>query len=129
MIEAGDVEYSLVSGVSSERMPGVIADADIVLDQFRLGSYGVAACEAMAAGRLVVGHVRPAVRVRIQAETGLPLPIVEATPDTLHDVIRDLLRDRDHARELAAAGPPFVAAVHSGARSAAVLIDGWIDPS
>ncbi|GAA2929401.1 hypothetical protein GCM10010458_09830 [Microbacterium luteolum] len=129
LIDSGDVDYALISGVSSDRMPGVIAEADIVLDQFRLGSYGVAACEAMAAGRIVVGHVLPAVRARIEQETGKELPIVEATPDTLQEVIRSLLADRDRAREIAAAGPLFVAAVHSGDRSARALIDGWIDPS
>lgn len=54
---------------------------------------------------------------------------MEATPDTLQEVIRSLLADRDRGREIAAAGPLFVAAVHSGDRSARALIDGWIDPS
>lgn len=129
LITSGQLDYALISGVSSDRMPAAIAEADIVLDQFRLGSYGVAACEAMAAGRVVVGHVLPAVRERIARETGMSLPIVEATPDTLRKVVEDLLIDRERARALAAAGPAYVAAVHSGARSARALIDGWIDGS
>ncbi|MCZ4300522.1 glycosyltransferase [Microbacterium oxydans] len=129
LVKSGVVDYALVSGVSSDRMPGILADADIVLDQFRLGSYGVAACEAMAAGRVVVGHVLPDIRDRIAAEIGLPLPIVEADPDTLREVISGLLADPESARSTAAAGPRFVEAVHSGARSAEALLDGWIRAS
>jgi hypothetical protein len=129
MIDSGAVDYELVTGVSSDRMPGILAGADIVLDQFRLGSYGVAACEAMAAGRVVVGHVLPDIRDRIAAEIGMPLPIVEADPDTLREVIAGLLDDPESARASAAAGPPFVEAVHSGTRSAEVLLNAWIRAS
>ncbi|MCE7480322.1 hypothetical protein LZG07_00010 [Microbacterium profundi] len=126
LISSGAVDYELVTGVSSGRMPGILANADIVLDQFRLGSYGVAACEAMAAGRVVVGHVLPDIRERIAAEIGIPLPIVEANPDTLHDVIAGMLSDPESARAAASAGPKYVEAVHSGARSAEALLTEWI---
>lgn len=129
LLDTQEIRYDLVSGVSSADMPGIIADADIVLDQFRIGSYGVAACEAMSAGRIVIGHVLPEVREIILAETGLTLPIVEATPDTLRSVIAELLGDRERARAIAASGPAYVRAVHSGARSAAALLDAWIDGS
>lgn len=125
----GSIEYNLISGAPSTAMPGIYASADIVLDQFRLGSYGVAACEAMAAGRVVVGHVLPTVRANVRKLTGLDLPIVEATPDTLHDVVLHLLRDSDESRAIAEAGVTFVRTVHDGSRSAQALIDGWIEKS
>lgn len=126
LIKAGSLTYELITGVSSIEMPGVIAGADIVLDQFRLGSYGVAACEAMAAGRIVVGHVLPQVRERVEQESGLPLPIVEATPETLHDVVAGLIEDPERASRIAEQGPPFVSAVHSGEASARALLTHWI---
>jgi glycosyltransferase involved in cell wall biosynthesis len=128
VIRSGLVDYRLVTGMSAAQMPAVFSAADIVIDQFRLGSYGVAACEAMAAGRVVVGHVLPFVRERVEADFGMPLPIVEATPDTLRETVERLADDRDHARAIAAAGIEYVAAVHSGAASARALIDGWILP-
>lgn len=128
LIEAGALEYELITATPAAEMPGVFAAADIVLDQFRLGSYGVAAAEAMAAGRVVLGHVVPEVRDRILRDTGLELPIVEATPDTLGDVVAELIADPVRARAVAAAGPVYVAAVHSGARSAEALLRNWIDP-
>ncbi|WP_173922216.1 glycosyltransferase [Agromyces sp. Marseille-P2726] len=126
LIRSGLVDYRLVTGVSAAQMPAVFADADIVIDQFRLGSYGVAACEAMAAGRVVVGHVLPFVRQHVESDFGMPLPIVEATPDSLRETVERLADDREAARAAAAAGVSYVAAVHSGQASARALIEGWI---
>lgn len=126
LVESGAARYELISGVPSSEIPTVIAGADIVLDQFRLGSYGVAACEAMAAGRIVVGHVLPSVRQRVEQEFGHELPIVEATPDTLSETIAELIGAPEEARRIAAAGPRFVEAVHSGPASARALLESWI---
>lgn len=128
LLQANAITYELISRTPPSEMPQVFAEADIVLDQFRLGSYGVAACEAMAAGRVVVGHVLPFVRDRVEQNFGIALPIVEATPDTLSDVVAGLIADPDRARAIAAAGPAFVRSVYSGEPSARALIDGWISP-
>jgi len=106
-------------------MPDVIGDADIVVDQLRIGLYGVAAAEALAAGRIVVSYVGDAVRHRVRSLTGREVPIVEADPDTLGDVVTSLIADRDAAAERAAAGPGFVAELHDGSRSALALTS-WL---
>ncbi|MFS0893282.1 hypothetical protein [Microbacterium sp. 179-I 3D3 NHS] len=124
---AGRLDYRLITGAAAADMPGIYESADIVLDQFRLGSYGVAACEALAAGRIVVGHVLPGVRDRVREFTGRELPIVEATPDTLREVVTGILDDPQAAARAAEAGPAFVAAVHSGSASARALVSEWID--
>lgn len=129
LIESGAVEYRLVTGAPAAEMPAIFASADIVIDQFRIGSYGVAACEAMAAGRVVIGHVLPAVRDRVEETHGIPLPIVEATPDTLRSVISSIVDDPTSARASAAAGPAFVSRVHDGTASSRALIEGWIRAS
>ena len=122
----GVLRYRALSGVPSSRMPATIGAADIVLDQFRVGSYGVAACEAMAAGRVVVGSVLAEVRDLVRSTTGCELPLVEADPDSLERVLRDLVADRPAATRIAAAGPGFVAEVHDGTLSARRLVEGWI---
>jgi len=123
----GVVDYRSLSGVEASAMPALIGDADIVLDQFRLGAYGVAACEAMAAGRVVVGHVLPEVRRSVAEATGWQLPVREADPSTLEQVVRELVENRAAAMTSAALGPEFVAAVHSGPASSAALISGWLE--
>ncbi|MDO9591502.1 MAG: hypothetical protein Q7J04_10200 [Microcella sp.] len=117
----GLIEYRRIEGLSTDEMPAAYQAADIVLDQFRIGSYGVAACEAMAAGRVVVSHVAPAVRDRVLADTGHALPIVQAQADELGVVLRRIIAHPAEALTLAAAGPAFVTAVHDGARSAEAL--------
>lgn len=119
--DQGLIEYRRVQGVPSADMPEVYRGADIVLDQFRIGGYGVAACEAMAAGRVVIGHVAPAVRRIASEAAGSALPIVESTAGDLDRVVRGILRDRDRFAAIAGTGPGFVRELHDGAASAAVL--------
>ncbi len=126
LAENGVISYSEISGVPSSQIRAEVHAADIVLDQFRLGSYGVAACEAMAAGRVVVGHVSEKVRSFILAETGLELPIAEATPATIGTVLADLAADPERIAEVGAAGQRFVRLVHDGRMSASVLDRHWL---
>ena len=124
----GLIEYRRVQGVPVEEMPRVFGSADIVIDQFGAADYGVAACEALAGGRTVVSHVAPGVRERVRAETGLEVPILQADPETLRDVILELLADREAGRVAARDGRAFVEAVHDGRRSADVL-SRWFENS
>ena len=121
LAQRGLITYRRVEGVDPADMPAVYRDADIVLDQFRIGSYGVAACEAMAAGRIVVGHVAQHIRDHVAAHTGLELPVVGATPDTIEQIVLDLISHPERGREVAARGPAFVEQVHDGRRSAEAL--------
>ncbi|WP_136706711.1 glycosyltransferase family 4 protein [Agromyces sp. H66] len=122
----GVIEYVTVSGVDHASMPDIYGSADLVLDQFRLGDYGVAACEAMAAGRVVVSHVSDHARGTVLDETGHELPIVEANLDNLETVIRDVLGNRERYRAVAATGPVFVSAVHDGRMSRRVLEERFL---
>lgn len=108
------VDYQTHEGVQHYAMPSIVGESDIVLDQFRLGAYGVASVEAMAAGRLVVAHIRDDVRRTIKDRTGLALPIVSATPETLRDVLCDIVERPDHYRTVAERGPKFAELVHGG---------------
>ena len=121
LADEGLIEYHRVQGVPAAEMPGIYRGADIVLDQFRIGSFGVAACEAMAAGRIVVGHVTDQSRAYVQAQTGLELPIVEATADSIEAVIRDICADLARYRPIGEQGRTYVDTVHDGRFSADVL--------
>ncbi|MGZ0212944.1 MAG: hypothetical protein ACKVI4_10745 [Actinomycetales bacterium] len=117
----GLIEYRRVSGVPFAQVPELYRDADVVVDQLLLGDYGVAACEAMAAGRVVVAHVDEQVRSHVEVATGMTLPIVEATVISLDEVLRSLLRDPVLSRAHAQAGIQFVNRTHDGRFSAEVL--------
>ncbi len=123
LVAEGLIEYRRLEGVAPDQMPAAVADADVVLDQFALGSYGVLAAEAMAAGRVVIGHVVDEVREYVLKATGETLPMIEADPETLTAVLRGVLSDRAAAQVIATAGPPFVEAVHSGDLAARTLAE------
>lgn len=117
----GLVDYRELRNVPAAQMPAEYGRADIVLDQFALGIYGVAACEAMASGRLVISHVSDQVRDAVRVHTGRELPILQARADGLEGVLRAVVAEPDRFIALAATGREFVRAVHDGRRSANVL--------
>lgn len=121
--DAGVLEYRRMQGVPAPKMPGHVGSADIVVDQLLLGSYGVAACEALAAGRVVVGNVDDDVRAYIRDVTGADVPIVQADPETLDAVLRALAADPDERERIAALGPAYIARVHSGEWTSKALVD------
>lgn len=121
----GLIELDLIQGVPTSQMPARFAAADVVIDQLRVGSYGVAACEALASGCVVLGHLSDRVREFVRNETGLEAPIVEATPDSMEHVLRGLAAQED-LDALRAAGDAFVRAIHDGRRSAQVLDEAWL---
>ena len=117
----GLIDYQRIIKVPADEMPARYDSADVVLDQFTLGIYATTSIEAMAAGRVVIAHLHEQVREHIREVSGWDPPIVEATPDTLDEVLRDIVERPEVYREIAATGPAFVAAVHDGALSARVL--------
>lgn len=119
--ESGLLTYRQVTGVPSSDVPALYHAADVVLEQFRIGTYSRAAVEGMAAGRIVVAHVHEQVRAHVRDTTGLDVPVVEATPASLASVLTDIANRPEHYRAIAASGPDFAARVHDGAASAEAL--------
>ncbi|GAA4964391.1 hypothetical protein GCM10023205_30630 [Yinghuangia aomiensis] len=115
--DAGLIEYRRIKGVSHADMPAVLADADIVLDQFVFGAYGVMSVQALAAGRVTLCYLHESVTQYLPDG----LPIVNADPDTLRDELERVVAERDAARRIAARGPAYVREHHDGTRSAEVL--------
>lgn len=123
--DEGVIDFQLLQGIPSAQMPQRLARADVVIDQFRLGSYGAVACEAMAAGCAVIGHVSEQVRGVVQEMTGIELPVIEATPDDLEQQLRTLAATAD-LDQLRRAGELFVDQVHDGRLAAQVLHQYWL---
>lgn len=125
--EAGLIDYRRLDGVAREVLTREYEQADLVVDQVAMGLYGVAAIEAMAAGRVVLAYLGEPVRERIRAATGLEVPVVEVSPDTLLETVQRLVDDRRPSRARADAGPGYVRALHDGRRSAG-LLGAWCRP-
>jgi glycosyltransferase involved in cell wall biosynthesis len=114
--EGEAVELRLVEGVPNEQALAAIAGARVVVDQLLTGWYGGVAVEAMALGRPVVAHLHAADLERLPAEQRTALPVVDATPATIADVLRQLLHD--DLAPLAAASRAYVERWHDPRRIA-----------
>ena len=117
----GHVRYERLEGVTHDDVREAYRRADIMVDSLRTGGYGVAACEAMAAGRVVVSNAAPDYRRHLREGYGIELPIIQADPQSLASVLQRVLSDRASARDTAARGPSYVAELHDGRESARVI--------
>lgn len=125
--DEGLIEYIEIDKIPHDEMPAVFADADVVLDQFRIGDYGAGAIETMASGRIVLAHVSDQVRREVEERAGMPLPIPETTLENVEEVIRDIASRREHYRMIAAQGPEFVRRLHNGDYSRDALMRHFIE--
>lgn len=87
--------------------------ADLVVDQLLLGWYGSVAVEAMALGTPVVAHIGQKELASFPPEQQSELPVVTATPETIREVLRELLTSRRHELpELGRKGRAYVERWH-----------------
>jgi hypothetical protein len=129
--EGEDVELVLVEGLSSEEARRAYERADVVVDQLLIGAYALFAIEAMALGKPVVCYLND--RFRPFHPEWEECPIVSATPDTIVEELRRLVRDPALREELARRGPAYVREHHSleivGRRLDAVYRGLWRTPA
>ncbi|MER6910890.1 glycosyltransferase [Streptomyces sp. NPDC000594] len=111
------IDFRLLEGVPRARVAELVRSADLVIDQFAIGTYGTFACEGMAAGRPVIAHMDE----ETVAVCGVRPPIVDATPDTLGTVLERLLDDRAAAARIGTECAAFARAHHDGTATAAAL--------
>jgi hypothetical protein len=91
--DEGLIEYRnwLENGpVTHDRIPELLSQVDVVIDQF-IGLTGVFALEAAAAGRPVMTYIDPAYAHHPT------LPHINVNPENLESQLRIVARDRSHA--------------------------------
>jgi glycosyltransferase involved in cell wall biosynthesis len=117
--EGLQVELVLLEGVPNEQVRQELRRADIAADQFVLPGYGLAAVEAMASGLPVMAN--------LEAESCGTLfrrysyldecPILSATPESLTEQLRALVKYPSLRRQLGTAGRTYAEKYHSYAAS------------
>ena len=94
--EGHDCELLYFSEVPSREVRFYQLQADIVVDMLTFGFFGTNVREAMMLGRPVVCFIRPEWLEQVRAEIpefAEELPVVSATPETVHDVLVDLIQN------------------------------------
>jgi hypothetical protein len=90
------LEFVLVEGVSHAEAIKLYADADLLIDQLLVGWYGGLGVELMALGKPVVAYIREEDMKFVPPAMRAELPVVNATPASICDVLRELLTARRH---------------------------------
>jgi glycosyltransferase involved in cell wall biosynthesis len=97
----GDSVYVLPGLPSKPLLRRLIWAADVVVDQFALGSFGTAALEAMACGRPVLMHIDETLFAQRRADHSPP-PVLQAASE--EEILRVLLELADGTIDAAGAG-------------------------
>ena len=123
--EGRDVELFYATGIPSRDVRYYQLQSDIVCDMLTFGWFGSNVREAMMLGKPAVCYLRPTwlEQVREQVPGYVEeLPVVSATPDTVHQVLSELVDDPAKRREIGERGREFALKWHS-ARAAAKRFD------
>jgi hypothetical protein len=116
------VDLDVVHGVTHDDAVERYRQADIVVDQLNAGWYGLFAIEAMALGKPVVTFLHDEAVRRTEEAFGVPVPIANATKETLADVLRPLVDDADERRRRGELSRAYVEAVHDDEKIADRLL-------
>jgi hypothetical protein len=117
--DGAPIDYVEVRGLSHHDALEVYGSADLVVDQLCSGGYGVFAAEAMSLAKPVVCYLLP----EVEATYPAGLPIINANPKTLKQVLADWV-DRPRERyERGLASRAYAERVHDHRVVARRLLD------
>ncbi|HUK95806.1 MAG TPA: hypothetical protein VLU96_12255 [Gaiellaceae bacterium] len=107
------IELDLIEGVPNREARLRYAAADVVVDQLRIGWYGMLAIESMALAKPVVVHLDEEAAAETEEAFGIELPLIRATESTLEDVLAGLVDVRASLPELGRRSREYVERVHA----------------
>ncbi len=105
--EGEQFELRLLENVPNAEVIRALSNADLVIDQLFAPHYGMLGLESMASGCAVIGGNIPGY-VPMMRES----PVVHASADSVYDVTKVLLRDRNLRRTLAERSRAYVEGFH-----------------
>lgn len=113
-----DFEFKLIHGLPHAEALAMVRDCDIMLDQFVIGSFGVAALEAMALGKPVLCYIKPSLLSRLPPD----FPIINANQDNLVKVLGSLLKDGQRRHEIGRQSRAYIEKHHDAHQIAQQLV-------
>jgi glycosyltransferase involved in cell wall biosynthesis len=117
------IELDLIEGVPNREARIRYGAADVVVDQLRIGWYGMLAIESMALAKPVVVHLDAEAAAETEEAFGLELPIVRADEAGLEDVLAGLVDVRESLPELGRRSREYVEQVHAHTKVARQLLE------
>ena len=121
----GEEEYDwrMLEGISHEDVLQELDQADVVIDQFRIGWYGAFAVEAMARAIPTICWINEADLALTPPRFASAVPLVRADGESLVDVLRDLKEDPARREQLGKTSREFTVEFHDPARIATAMVE------
>jgi glycosyltransferase involved in cell wall biosynthesis len=104
-------KFQLIYKMSHKTAMEILDKADIVIDQLKIGTYGVLSIEAMMRGKPVLCYISDYMRERLPKE----LPIISATPESIKEAVAAAINDKDDRHDRGAASYQYAMAHHAPA--------------
>jgi glycosyltransferase involved in cell wall biosynthesis len=107
------IGLDLIEGIPNREARLRYAAADVIVDQLKIGWYGMFAIESMALAKPVVVHLDEEAAAETEEAFGLELPLVRADEGNQEDVLAGLLEVREALPELGRRSRDYVERVHA----------------
>jgi glycosyltransferase involved in cell wall biosynthesis len=107
------IELDLIEGVPNAEARKRYAAADVVVDQLRVGWYGMFAIESMALAKPVVVYLDEQGAAETEEAFGLELPLIRARERDVEDVLAGLVEVRAGLPELGRRSREYVERIHA----------------
>ncbi|CAG7649107.1 glycosyltransferase family 4 protein [Paenibacillus allorhizosphaerae] len=112
-------KLQILHRVSHEEAVQIYKRSDMIIDQLRIGSFGIFSLEGMALGKPVVCYIRDGLLDTYPKE----LPIINANPDNLYDQLKRLVGHPERLPELGLQGRAYVEMHHDSLKIAKQLAE------
>jgi glycosyltransferase involved in cell wall biosynthesis len=107
-------DFRLIEGMKHSEAKRLYENADVVVDQLRLGTYGIFAVESMALGKPVITYIREDFKNSYPPS----LPIQSASRDTIRDALELIIADGSLRHNLGIKGRKYVEEYHDSIKIA-----------
>lgn len=114
-----DFDFELIENKTRAEALNKVLECDIYLDQFILGCHGMAATEAMAMGKPVVGYIKEALLGKYPAD----LPIINASPIKIAEQLTPLLHSAELRNTIGKKSRAYAEKYHDAQKVAQELAD------
>jgi glycosyltransferase involved in cell wall biosynthesis len=128
--EGHPVELVFFKDVPNRQIRFYQAQADIVVDMLTFGWYGANVREAMMLGKPVVCYIRPEWLEEVDRQNpgfAEDLPVVSATPETVFDMLVDLIEHPEKRAEIGERSREFAVKWHSAEAGARRMSDLYLE--
>jgi glycosyltransferase involved in cell wall biosynthesis len=122
------VELDMVENMPNAEARKHYEAADLIVDQLGIsGWYGLFATESLSLGKPVICRIDPEPAAEHEEHFEIAIPIVSADPETLADVIRELVRDPERLGVIGRASREYAEKVHDCVAVARRCLDIYRD--